>query len=216
MCQRRCWKKRVNYIFDRLDDCDSGHWSEVDTSKGDTYRFDGGALVEVWGERTVDQKFANGQQFAREILLLTWTRVTIGDIFVFGRSSNTVRLINWQTRKFGTEAQTFSVLTLLWRKGVCLSWGPATGEKEHNDWTEGKLYRCFMWLRWSDSSLIRWLPVSSYQVTPWYQIWFELWYFWYMSLNQIKDTILNLIQDLPLANPIVQAYIWISIWVQIL
>ena len=54
-------------------------------------------------------------------------------------SSNTVRLINWQTRKFGTEALFLQdgsfVLTLLWRNGVCLSRGPVTEETEHYDWT---------------------------------------------------------------------------------
>ena len=161
-----------------------------------------GLMEELWLKFEGKERWIKSLQMGNNLLEkyfywhgLEWQ---LGTFFVFGRSSNTVRLINWQTRKFGTEAQTFSVLTLLWRKGVCLSWGPATGEKEHNDWTEGKLYRCFMWLQFDKMVACQFLPV-----TPWYQIWFELWYFWYMSLNQIKDTILNLIQDLPLANPIV-------------
>ena len=150
-------------------------WSEVDTREGKQPTLTGVIEEQLdWfkfqGKEQLIKSLQMGNNLLEKYFYWHGLEWQLGTFFVFGRSSNTVRLINWQTRKFGTEAQTFSVLTLLWRKGVCLSWGPATGETEHNDWTEGKLYRCFMWLRWSDSSLVRWLPVSSYQVTPWYQI----------------------------------------------
>ena len=68
------------------------------------------------GERTIDQKFANAQQFGGEILLALQTWLTIGDFFCpWEISSNTVRSIMWQTRKFVIVAQT---CTLLKKRGL--------------------------------------------------------------------------------------------------
>ena len=70
-----------------------------------------GLMEELWLKFEGKERWIKSLQMGNNLLEkyfywhgLEWQ---LGTFFVFGRSSNTVRLINWQTRKFGTEAQTF-------------------------------------------------------------------------------------------------------------
>ena len=135
MCQTQCAKHSLpntvfNTVCQRRSQRERGNCAKIlqrQVVRWRTGRYQKRVDSSFSGERTIDQKFANAQQFGGEILLAPQTWLTIGDFFCpWERSSNTVRSIMWQTRKFVIVAQTCTLLKKrrlftqgpYWNKGI--------------------------------------------------------------------------------------------------